>query len=174
MYTKFIDKNILNPYLNLLRDPRQRYLLNKNQHKFPLSMIISLNNRRKSCKLNQEKSEFSRTCKMKKAIKGLLRKKDFFFHNLSIMKQRRNLRKICGQLINSFCSISPKIIRGEKQNTRKCSPLTLCLHKRQVMLDAIKFCSCFTFFFYNFLERGGGGGNIYLGPYYTKSQEFQI
>ena len=154
MYTKFIDRNILNPYLNLLHDARQRYLLNENQHKFPLSMIISLNNRRKSRKLNWEKSEFSRTCKMKKAIKGLLRKKDLFFHNLSIMKQRRNQRKICGQLINGFCSISPKIIRGEKQNTRKCSPLTSCLHKRQVMLDA-KFCSCFTFFFYSFLEGEG-------------------
>ena len=123
-------------------------------------MIIGLINRRKSCKLNQEKSEFSRTCKMKKAIKGLLRKNYFFFMT-SIMKQRRNLRKICGQLINGFCSISPKIIRGEKQNTRKCSLLTSCLHKRQVMFDAAKFCSCFTFFLYNFLE-GGGGREVFI------------
>ena len=137
-------------------------------------MIIGLINRRKSCKLNQEKSEFSRTCKMKKAIKGLLRKKDFFFHNLSIMKQRRNLRKICGQLINGFCSISPKIIRGEKQNTRKCSLLTSCLHKRQVMLDAAKFCSCFTFFFfYNFLEGGGGLEVFIQGPITQKVRNFK-
>ena len=123
-------------------------------------MIISLINRRKSCKLNQEKSEFSRTCKMKKAIKGLLRKTIFFFMT-SIMKQRRNLRKICGQLINGFCSIFPKIIRGEKQNTRKCSLRTLCLHKRQVMLDAAKFCSCFTFFTV-FFFFGGGGLEIFI------------
>ena len=123
-------------------------------------MIIGLNNRRKSCKLKQEKSEFSRTCKMKKAIKGLLRKTIFFFMT-SIMKQRRNLRKICGQLINGFCSIFPKIIRGEKQNTRKCSLLTLCLHKRQVMLDAAKFCSCFTFFTV-FFFFGGGGLEIFI------------
>ena len=118
-------------------------------------MIIGLNNRRKSCKnVQQQKSEFSRTCKMKKAIKGLLRKNDFFFMT-SIMKQRRNLRTICGQLINGFCSISPKIMRGEKQITQKCSLLTSCLHKRQAMLDATKFCSCFTFFFYSFWEGEG-------------------
>ena len=102
--------------------------------------------------------------KMKKSEKSFIKKNDFFFMT-SIMKQRRNLRKICGQLINGFCSISPKIIRGEKQNTRKWSPLTLCLHKRQVMLDAAKFCSCFC---------SCGAGDIYLGPNYTKSQEFQI
>ena len=129
-------------------------------------MIIGLNNRRKQCKnVQQEKSEFSRTCKMKKAIKGLLRKTFFFM--TSIMKQRRNLRKICGQLINGFCSISPKIIRGEKQNTRKCSLLILCLHKRQVMLDAAKFCSCFTFFFLQFF--GGGGLEVFIqGPIIQK------
>ena len=137
-------------------------------------MIIGLNNRKKSCKLKQEKSEFLRTCKMKKAIKGLLRKTIFFFMT-SIMKQRRNLRKICGQFINGFCSIFPKIIRGEKQNTRKCSLRTLCLHKRQVMLDAAKFCSCFfSFLFYFTVFWRGSAGDIYVGPYYTKRQEFKI
>ena len=133
-------------------------------------MIIGLNNRKKSCKLKQEKSEFLRTCKMKKAIKGLLRKTIFFFMT-SIMKQRRNLRKICGQLINGFCSISPKQIRGEKQNTRKCSLLTSFLHKRQVMLDAAKFCSCFTFF-NSFLE--GGGLEMFIqGPITQKVRNFK-
>ena len=135
-------------------------------------MIIGLNNRRKSCKnVQQEKSEFSRTCKMKKAIKGLLRKTIFFFMT-SIMKQRRNLRKICGQLINGFCSIFPKIIRGEKQNTRKCSLRTLCLHKRQVMLDAAKFCSCFTSFFFTIFWRGGL--QIFIqGPIIQKVRNFK-
>ena len=132
-------------------------------------MIIGLNNRKKSCKLKQEISEFLRTCKMKKAIKGLLTKTIFFFMT-SIMKQRRNLRKICGQLINGFCSIFPKIIRGEKQNTRKCSLLILCLHKRQVMLDAAKFCSCFTFFFTIFWR---GAGSIIQGPIIQKLRNFK-
>ena len=135
-------------------------------------MIIGLNNRKKSCKLKQEKSEFLRTCKMKKAIKGLLRKTIFFFMT-SIMKQRRKLRKICGQLMNGFCSIFPKIIRGEKQNTRKCSPLILCLHKRQVMLDAAKFCSCFTFFFFTIFWREGGLEIFIQGPIIQKVRNFK-
>ena len=51
-------------------------------------------------------------------------------------------------------------MRGEKQNTQKCSLLTSSLHKRQVMLDAAKFCSCFIYFF--FLQFFGGGGWKYL------------
>ena len=75
---------------------------------------------------------------MKKEKKGLSRKMNFFY-DLSIMKQKRNLRKICVQLLLMAFVLSPKIIS-------KCSLQTLCLHKRQVMLDAANFCSCFTFF----------------------------
>ena len=66
MYTEFIDRNILNPYINLLRDVRQRWLVSMEISINSLPMIIGLNNQRRSCKLKEEKSEFSRTCKMKK------------------------------------------------------------------------------------------------------------
>ena len=58
---------------------------------------------------------------MKKAIKGLLRKNDFFFYDIDHEVEKEFEKKICGWLMNGFCSIFPKIIRGEKQNTRKYS-----------------------------------------------------
>ena len=101
---------------------------------------------------------------MKKEKKGLSRKMNFFYDDHEIEKElEKNLRIA---LMAFVLSPLKQYRSGETKHTKMLST-TLCLHKRQVMLDAANFCSCFTFFFTVFGRETARA--IYLGPYCTKS-----
>ena len=89
---------------------------------------------------------------MKKEKKGLSRKMNFFY-DLSIMKQKRNLRKICVQLLLMAFVLSPlkQYRSGETKHTKM---LSTNLVSSQKTSDAR--CCQFLFLFHFFLPFLGG------------------
>ena len=126
--------------------------LNGNSHKFPLSMIIGLNNQRRSCKLKWEKSEFSRTCIIKKEKKGLWRKMNFFSWHIDHEIEIELEKKLRIAFIDGFCSIFPKTISLRRNKTHEM--LSTNLVSSQKTSDAR--CCQFLFLFLFFLPFLGG------------------
>ena len=134
-------------------------------------MIIVLNNQRRSCKIKSEKSEFSRTCIMRKDKKRFFKKNQFFFHDIDHETEKELEKNLRIAFIDGFCFISPKIISLRRNKTHKNALYKPCVFTKD------KWCSMLpifapvslSFFFFTVFGREGGAGTIYLGPYYTKS-----
>ena len=159
MYTELIGRNILNPCMNLLRDARQRVLSQWKSAKISFSMIIGLNNQRRSYKLKEEKSEFSRTCIMKKEKKGLLRKMIFFMTYRS-WSRRGSWEKFAYSFIYGFCSISPKTISLRRNKTHENALYKPCVFTEDKWCSMIPIFVLVSLLFLTFL--GGKEGALEL------------
>ena len=78
---------------------------------------------------------------MKKEKKGLLRKMSFFFHDLLIMKQKKELEKnLRIAFINGICSISPKTMSLRRNKTHENALYKPCVFTKD------KWCSMMPIF----------------------------
>ena len=143
MYTEFTDETSWTHVWICCVIQDNASCLNGNQQKFPLSMIIGLNNQRRSCKLKWEKSEFSRTCIMKKEKKGLLRKMIFFMTYRS-WNRKGTWEKFAYSFIYGFCFISPKTISLRRNKTHEMLSTNLVSSRKTS--DA-RYCQ-FSFWFH--------------------------
>ena len=160
MYTEFIDRNILNPYMDLLRDTRQRWLVLMEISINFLFYDNRLNDQRRLCKLEQETLNFQWIVVMKKAKKDLKRKIIFFMTYRSWSRKGTWKKKLRIAFINGFCFIFPK--KRTVQEKRNDTKMLLYILSSQLMVSATNFCFRFISVFKRFWDGGGVLGSIIL------------